>query len=205
MALGIVLVRAELRVVVEVPPRELAGRDAAGDRVEEPEEPLRRACRSKSCGTTSQRRELNTVNPRPRRSRPAGSKWISPQVAAGSRTAPLRRAAAALRCSRDRRARRALGAESPAAGNVGFRSSLRPCLQLGRPGRQPGQRRPRDGRGAAILVAPTARAARVPSPSTIGSRFEYTSARCRCPLPRTRSYATQIGKRRIDRFTQVSR
>ena len=42
MALRIVFVRPELRVVIEMPPRELAGRDAARHRVEPPERALRR-------------------------------------------------------------------------------------------------------------------------------------------------------------------
>jgi hypothetical protein len=42
MPLRIVFVRAELGVVIEVPARELARRDAARDRVEQAEQPLER-------------------------------------------------------------------------------------------------------------------------------------------------------------------
>jgi hypothetical protein len=40
MALGIVLIRSELGMMIQVPSRELAGGDAAWNRVQQPEDPL---------------------------------------------------------------------------------------------------------------------------------------------------------------------
>ena len=89
MPLRIVLVGPELGVVIEVPARELARRDAARNRVEQAEQRARRAAcrRSKivwcttSCSSTV---KLKTVKPWTNASgiQISGlSKWMSPQVA----------------------------------------------------------------------------------------------------------------------------